>query len=93
MIVDVVAKGCLQNKIKHLYLELVQTTFDPNSLYENLECNLLKFQICKISPLLDFSGTLDIFTLPDIYHKDPLPQGFYETIYYLSRVSASFTVL
>ena len=33
-------------------------------------------------PPLDFSGTLDIFTIPDIYHKDPLPQDFYETIYY-----------
>ena len=22
----------------------------------------------------DFSGILDIFTIPDIYHKDPLPQ-------------------
>ena len=66
-------------------MELVQPTFDPPSPYENLEYNLLKFQICKIGPPpLDFSGTLDIFPIPDIYHKDPLSQDFYTTIYYFT---------
>ena len=34
----------------------------------------------NMAPPLDFSGTLDIFTIPGIYHKDPLSQHFPGTI-------------
>ena len=39
----------------------------------------------------DFSGTLDIFTIPDIYHTDPLPQVFPVTIchFYYFQISTT----
>ena len=51
-----------------------------NAIYYN-------YRFEDMVPALDFSGTLDFFTIPDIYHKDPLPQDFPVTIcnFYYSR--------